>query len=142
MYAVSKNYELLDHTADIYARVKGASLTELFAHCAEAMFDIIATKQQVKDRRVHSVIIKQTAANPEDLLINWLNELLSLSAVKRLIFRSFKITAIDNCSLNARATGEAVVNYALNVEIKAATYHKLKIVHGKDGWVAEVIFDV
>jgi SHS2 domain-containing protein len=139
---LAEYYELLEHTADIRIRVKGSTPAELFEHCGLAMFDIIATKQQVKKPHPHSVAIKQTAANLEELLVNWLNELLSLAAVKQLIFRDFKIGTINDRSLEATATGEAAVNYTLNVEIKAATYHQLKIEHERNSWVAEVIFDV
>ena len=37
-----KNYELIEHTADVGIRVKGDDLEGLFANAALAMFDVMA----------------------------------------------------------------------------------------------------
>jgi SHS2 domain-containing protein len=140
-----KNYELIEHTADIGIRVRGKDLRELFENAARAMFDIIAEKKpQVAGRKsqVKKIIIKQKAENLEELFVNWLNELLSLSAVKELIFEDFNIKKIDENNIEASATGSSVDNYRVNTEIKAATYHELKLEQTKAGCLAEVIFDV
>jgi SHS2 domain-containing protein len=137
-----KNYELIEHTADIGIRVKAKDLKELFRNAALAMFDIIAEKVKIQKSKVKNLEIKQKAENSDELFINWLNELLSLSATKELIFSDFKIHKIDKKNLQATAIGEDVRSYRVNTEIKAATYHQLKLEEGVDGWQAEVIFDV
>ncbi len=142
-----KNYELIEHTADIGIRVKGGNLSELFKNAALAMFDIIAEKKsQVipygRKSPVEKISIKQKADNSEELFINWLNELLSLSATGELIFSDFKINKLDEKNLEVAAVGESMENYKVNTEIKAATYHQLKIEKIKSAWQAEVIFDV
>lgn len=140
-----KSYELIEHTADIGIRVKGDGLKELFGNAAAAMFDIMAEKEsQVRSHKsgVTKIIIKQKAENLDELFINWLNELLSLSAIKELIFSGFQINKIDKNTLQALAIGEGIKNYKVDTEIKAATYHGLEIKKIKSGWQAEVIFDV
>jgi SHS2 domain-containing protein len=137
-----KKYELIEHTADIGIRVKGADLKGLFENAALAMFDIIAEKKGVADRRIKKVKIELKADDSEELFINWLNELLSLSSVKDLIFSAFQINKLAEGRLEAVVSGSAAGNYRLNVEIKAATYHALKIAQAGTGWQAEVIFDV
>ncbi len=137
-----KNYELIEHTADIGIRVKGSDLKELFKNTALAMFDIIAEKKSSQPAKQEKIEIKQRADDLEELFINWLNELLSLSATKELIFSDFTITKLERNTLKATAIGESMKNYKINTEIKAATYHQLKIEEDKDGWQAEVIFDV
>jgi SHS2 domain-containing protein len=47
----------------------------------------------------------------------------------------------DN-KLEARVCGQGFQDYKVNVEIKAATYHQLKIEQKGSLWQAEVIFDV
>jgi len=138
-----ENYEFIEHTADIGIRVKGNDLKDLFKNAASAMFDIIAEKKS-KEQRAKSkeILVKQKADNLDELFINWLNELLSLSATEELIFSDFKIDKIDKNSLQAVAIGEDIKDYKVNTEIKAATYHQLKIEETKPGWQAEVIFDV
>ena len=137
-----KNYEFIEHTADIGIRVKGDDLKGLFINAALAMFEIIAEKQKTESTRQVKAKIEQEADNLEELFINWLNELLSLSATKELIFSEFKIDKLDENSLKAIVTGNDIKNYKVNTEIKAATYHQLKIQESESGWQAEVIFDV
>lgn len=140
-----KNYELIEHTADVGIRVKGKDLRELFENAAVAMFDIIAEKKpQATGRRSQAkeILVKQKAENLEELFVNWLNELLSLSAVKEVIFEGFNIKKIEENNIEAYVVGVSVDNYKVNTEIKAATYHELKLEQTKAGWLAEVIFDV
>ena len=152
----SENYELIEHTADIRIRVKACDLKELFKNTALAMFDIMAQKKsKIKNlrqkewrirqelwRKKSKIEIKQKADNLEELFVNWLNELLSLSATKELIFTDFKLDKLDEKNLEATVVGKDIKNYKVNTEIKAATYHELKLEESKSGWQAEVIFDV
>ncbi|MBU1727186.1 MAG: archease [Candidatus Omnitrophica bacterium] len=147
-----KNYEFIEHTADICIRVKGADLKALFINTALAMFDIIADKLPVKSpldsaraeqaTRPQTVKIEQEAENLDELFVNWLNELLSLSSAQEIILSDFKITDITTTYLKAEAIGYSSEDYKFNKEIKAATYHELKIEKSDGGWQAEVIFDV
>ncbi len=138
-----KGYEIIDHTADVGIRVEGKDLKEIFTKTASAMFDIIAEeKTDTKYQRPDKILVKQKAENLEELFINWLNELLSLSATKELIFSDFKIDQLNQNFLSAEVTGFDVKNYKVNVEIKAATYHELKIERKDFGYQAQVIFDV
>ena len=137
-----KNYEIIEHTADIGIRVKAGELSLLFKEAALAMFDIIAEAQTLKSTTQQEINLKQEAGNLEELLVFWLNELLSLSATKELIFFDFKINRLENNLLEATAFGRDVKDYRVNVEIKAATYHGLKVWQDGAIWKAEVIFDV
>jgi SHS2 domain-containing protein len=137
-----KNYELIEHTADVGVRVTAASLKELFQNAACAMFDIMAEEVNPGVKETKKIQIKQTAGDADELLVNWLNELLSLSATKSLIFSDFAIKKIDSNNLKAVVSGGDIKNYKVNTEIKAATYHELKLEQSNSGWKAEVIFDV
>ena len=138
---MAKNYELIEHTADVGIRVEGGDLKELFKNAALDMFEIMAEAKNKAEAK-KELNIKLKADNLEELFINWLNELLSLSATKELIFPAFKITKIDERGLEAALFGSDIKNYRLNSEIKAATYHQLKLRQLKSTWQAEVIFDV
>jgi SHS2 domain-containing protein len=138
----TKPYEIIEHTADIGIRVKAGDLKELFNLSALAMFDIIAEKSDAKQNLPVKIKIEQRADNLDELFVNWLNELLSLSAIKELIFFDFQIKKINKNFLRAVVFGRSSEVYKVNVEIKAATYHELKIEEDASGWKAEVIFDV
>ncbi len=140
-----KNYKLLEHTADIGIRVKGKDLKELFQNAALAMFDIIAERKlKIKNEKlkIKKIIIKQKAGDLEELFVNWLNELLSLSAIKEVIFSDFQINKIDKNVLQSVVIGSDIKNYKVNTEIKAATYHELRLEQVEGGWQVSVIFDV
>jgi len=140
-----ENYEFIEHTADIGIRVKGRDLEELFSNAALAMFDIIAErKSEIRSQKLETrnIAVEQKADNLDELFINWLNELLSLSSAKELIFSDLKIKKIQDNILRAKAIGQNIKDYQVKTEIKAATYHQLRIEKTADGWQAEVIFDV
>ena len=137
-----KFYEILEHTADIGVRVKAKDLKALFCNCARAMFDIIAEKKESSRAVKHKLKIAGKAQDTEELFINWLNELLSLSSARGLIFSDFEIKSLSENSFEAIVSGEISQSYKVNKEIKAATYHELQITRIGNIWKAEVIFDV
>lgn len=137
-----KNYELIEHTADVGIRVKSRDLDGLFKEAAIAMFEIIAQKKsKIKNQKLKVRII-QKAIDLEELFVNWLNELLSLSSAREIIFTDFKIGKLTETDLEADVFAEVVAHFNVNSEIKAATRHGLKIEKTGFGWQAEVIFDV
>ena len=137
-----KNYELIEHTADIGVRVRGADLKFLAENAAAAMFDIIRAGQEITRGANRKMIVRQKGQGREELFVNWLNELLSLSSAKGLVFTGFKVKKFSETSLDAEVSGSDISGYKGIKEIKAATYHGLKIEKQKQGWLAEVIFDV
>lgn len=139
----TKRYELLEHTADIYVRIYGKDLKALFQNAAIALFDIIARKKRITTNPTRRILtIRKTAENLEELLISWLSELISLSDAHNLIFEKFKISELSDKKIVASVTGSKKENFRVKTEIKAATYHELKIEKTKSGWQAKVIFDV
>ena len=137
-----KNYEVFEHTADIGLRVRGKDLKDLFVNAGLAIFQISSRKQFTKNKIHTDIHIRQKADNTQDLFVNWLNELLSLSQAKGVIFHGIKINKLEDNVLEAIAIGSDIANYKINMEIKAATYHQLNIKQDERGWQAEVILDV
>ncbi|MDD2751734.1 MAG: archease [Candidatus Omnitrophica bacterium] len=136
-----KIYAVFEHTADIGIKISGKSLKSIFQRAGLAIFQLSSEKlQNSKNRK--KLIIKQRADKLDELLVNWLNELLSLSAAKGLIFEKISIKKIDQQKIEAEVTGADISNYKVNTEIKAATYHQLKIAKNKNGWQAQIILDV
>jgi len=137
-----KQYELIDHTADIGIRVYGKDLKELFANAAFAMFDIIADLEGMKTSV--TVEIRKDAPNREELLITWLDELLYNFYTKGLIFSKFEILELDEEHISGKAIGRHIGENKnrLKTEIKAATYHELKIENKDNLWQTQLIFDV
>ena len=137
-----KRYEQFPHTADIGVRAFGKDLKELFENAAFAMFDIIADLEGMSGETTEILEVK--AANHEELLVAWLDELLYIFYTKQLIFYKFNIELLEEGSLRASVVGRPIAanRNRLKTEIKAATYSDLKINKIADGYSVEIIFDV
>lgn len=135
-------YEIINHTADVGLKASGITLTEAFENAATGMFALITELENVGSSEIIDVYVE--AEDRETLLVEWLNELLYLFEVDHWIFRHFKIEATDGEHfLKAKAYGEELDlgRHEIKVQIKAVTYHMLKVEHD-DRWIAQVIFDV
>jgi len=136
-----KTYSLIEHTADIAIRVKARDLKALFKKTALAMFDIMAKKTALKAKKRVLKIVKK-ADSCEDLLVEWLNELLYLSSAKGIIFRRFRVRRMNERAIAAEAFAEDISAYRVHTEIKAVTYHELSVARKGPLWEAKVVFDV
>jgi SHS2 domain-containing protein len=136
-------YSLLAHTADIGLKVEAPTLNELFRYAAEGMTALITggASLQTPDR---SFSVEVEGQDAEMLLVSWLNELLYLNAVHKVILTRFEISKLTLNRLSAIVRGYAREGAPVNVEyeIKAATYHQLKIVAAESGYKTTIIFDV
>ena len=137
------DYELISHTADIGIRVKGKNFKALFVNAAQTMFDVVAeTKTIPKSAKKEKFTVSVTATGREELFVRWLSELISLSDAKDVHFTEFDIKDFKEQALSAGVVGFARRYFDGKREIKAVTYHALKIEKVGEGYQAEVIFDV
>ena len=137
-----KGFRILDHTADIGLEVHGNDLAELFANAARGMFQIIVSPKNVNP--THELPVNVTAENLENLLVNWLSELLYLFSAKAMLVARCEIAEIDRHHISAKCFGEPIdpSRHELCAEIKAVTYHELKVEKLADGFRARVLFDI
>jgi SHS2 domain-containing protein len=137
-----KKFRFLDHTADLGILVFGGDLEELFTNAGEAFFTIITDLRRVRESTER--IIRVESTNLEDLMVNWLGELLYLHDVDGLLFRSFSIDELRDGTMKARARGEAFHEgrHVIKTEIKAVTYHQIEVKEEKGRWRARIIFDL
>jgi SHS2 domain-containing protein len=138
----AKKYEFLEHTADICVKVYGRDLKELFQNAAAALFEIISEKKPGVPSQTKTLSVEKSAENLEELLIAWLNELISLSEARDLIFEGFNIQELTDNKIKAKLEGIGRGCLKIKTEVKAATYHELKIEKTDSGWQAKIIFDV
>ena len=142
MSTMQPGYRILDHTADVGLEARGGDLAELFSNAARGMFAIIGCPDTIRPSK--ELLVKADADNPENLLVNWLSELLYLSATQGILFCRFDIAQIDQQHISAKALGEPIdqSRHELYTEIKAVTYHDLKVAKAGQIWLARVLFDV
>ncbi len=138
---MNMKYEVYPHTADAGVRGIGDTVSEAFEGAAMATFSIMADIERVKPETAISVEL--SAGSLEDLLVKWLNELISLSSLKGIVFSKFEVDVDEGkVSLKATAWGQSMKDVPLQEEVKAATYADLKVEKTGDRWVAQCIVDV
>ena len=135
-------YKLLEHTADLGINVWGKDLKSLFINSASAMYDIMADLKSIK--HVKSVRIKAQARDKDELLKNWLSELLYHFHVKGILFSSFEIEELNDKRVISVAIGEKADKnrHGLKREIKAVTFHSLNISKTGEMLSTDIIFDI
>src|SRR5262249_467018 len=117
-------------------------LNTLFTEAAQALFAaIVEDSATVTTAEERSITI--TGRDREYLLFDWLKKLLYLFEVEHLLFSRFDVRVRDD-GLQATVAGEKIdpARHQLCHEVKAITYHGLRVERTDDGWIAEVIIDI
>jgi SHS2 domain-containing protein len=135
-------YELFEHTADLGLRVRAPDLDTLFAEAAECLFSAVVENLSTIRPEIRQDI-ELLGRDREYLLFDWLRGLLYRLDAEHLVFSKFEVHVRDD-GLSATAWGEKLdpARHPLSHEVKAITYHELKVEQTADGWLAEVIVDI
>jgi len=123
------------------------TIEKAFEECAKAMFNVEVNVKKVSPSK--KIKVKVNASKIDELLVEWLNALLSQSSIHRMVFSKFKIDKIESkkgkFELIGNAFGEKldVKKHEAKEEVKGATYSQLKVEKNKKGqWIAQCIVDV
>jgi len=136
-------FEVFEHTADVGIKAHGNNLKELLENAAFGMFSLIADLNKVKSVGEFKVVLKSD--DKEQLLVDWLSELLYLHEVYNALLKDFEIEireGKDAIELKGIVKGEEIdeKRHHLKAMVKAVTYHMLEI-NEKDGYLT-VLFDI
>jgi tRNA nucleotidyltransferase (CCA-adding enzyme) len=134
-------WEHFEHAADIGVRGIGPSRDAAFEQAALALTAVITLPEQVLPRE--RIELTCSAADPEALLVAWLNALVYEMAVRHMLFGCFRV-AIVGTRLQASAWGEPVspARHHPAAEVKGATYTALRVAPCTGGWLAQTVVDV
>ena len=135
-------YEIFAHTADVGITARADTLPALFADAARGLFSLIVGNAATVEPRARERFDLQ-ADDLDDLLFDWLSELLFRFDTRHLLFVDFDVT-IAGTALTGTAAGEPYdqSRHELEHEVKAITYHGLDVRRSGDGWEATVIVDI
>lgn len=135
-------YECIDHTADLAIVVRADSLKQLFEESGRALFDLLIRTQGA--RPSHSITCTVDGADNEDLMVNWLRELLYLFNGEEKAVSSIEILHLTHTRVEARLKWIPVEfgRDEVLTEIKAVTYHQIRVEKTDLGYEARVVFDV
>jgi len=107
---MEKEFEIINHTADVGIIAYGADMNETFANAAKALFSLITELDDVEEAIYRD--IELTAPDQESLLVEWLNELIYLFDAENIIFKRFDVTQLSQTqleSLHYSYSGEALL---------------------------------
>jgi SHS2 domain-containing protein len=135
-------YEVLEHTADIGFRARAGTLQSLYEQAAEALVFVAMELDAIEPRERFE--IQARGADREELLVNFLNEVLFLVDGRRIAMKRFRVLELGDAHIRAEAWGEPfdAARHRAKLIVKAVTWHQLRIAEDAAGWFAEVFLDI
>jgi len=138
-------HQFLDHTADVLFVARGNTLPELFEQCALAVEETMVNIQKVKPLKQEKILTESEKI--DNLLFDFLDELLFFKDYKQLLFSKFEIDIKEQGGkyhLTCQAYGETLVvaRHEPKVDVKAITRHMFEVKKDDRGWKAQVLVDI
>ena len=142
-------FEFLEHTADLGVRITGASPRELVEEAVRAFYAVLldpAASGAVGDSVERPVDL--TSPDGEGVVVELLNELIYRFDAEKLLLPVLEVEEVDLKSgsgrLRGRLRGERFdpARHALATEVKAATYHAIRIEEAGGRLKIDVILDL
>ena len=114
----------------------------MFASTALAVQSLMLESDTLKPALPY--LLNASGEDPESLLINWLNEVIYYIETKRVAFSRIDIHTFSDGQLAAHAWGEPIdpARHRMQLVVKAATWHQLRLAQENGQWVAEVYLDI
>jgi len=142
---MAKDFEFIEHTADLKFISYGNTLDECLKNSARAIFAAMLDLNSISPNNKKKIAIR--AESLESLVHDFLSELIFLFSVKKMAFGRFDVNVKkedDNYILNAIAYGEKLnlKEHKIEKEVKAITYHDMKIEKKDSEWSIQVVCDV
>jgi SHS2 domain-containing protein len=132
---------MLDHPADVRIEVRGGTIEELFANAAQAFGQIVGDREDIEPEE--KIEVEARAETLEDLMVDWLRELLFLHETRQLVPVSARIIELGSKRLRAKVFVRTLApDEVPPYEIKAVTYHGLSVDRTDEGYVTKILFDI
>lgn len=133
--------------ADIAYEAYGKDMNELFENSALAIFELSAEIKTVEPKK--RLAIKLENKKLDNLLYDFLSEILFLKDSKYMVFRNVKVginknRKIGTFKLNAWLEGDTINSQKQHLEndIKAITMHMFELKRKKNKWKARIVVDI
>lgn len=138
-------YKFLDELqSDVIYEAYGKTIEELLVNAAEAMASVISQTHRIKPEK--SVSITVEGEDYEELMYNWLSQILVESELKEIFFSKFEAKVSKKkpkgFTAKGKALGEKMLRDKGETVIKAVTYYKFKVEERKEGFYARISCDV
>ena len=131
---------LEDLTSDVMFEVKSKDLKELFEECALTMFEVLCKVDEVFPEK--KIKVEVEANSIDDLLFNWLQELVALVDIEEMFFSKFKVISIEGNKLIGFVYGEEISPAKGNTVVKSVTNYGFSLKKIKGKYVAVISLDI
>lgn len=133
-----KQFEILEHKADLKIRAFGTTKEELFQNALLAM----AESQKGEDNSSKTERrIRTESIDLSSLLVDFLSQVLYLSQVNKETYNNIKFKKFSDTKLEGELSGQKIERF--DEDIKAVTHHNLNISQNKEGiWEVTILFDI
>lgn len=145
-YHEAMPFQILEHTADFRMKVEGKTLQELFTSAFEGMVETMKAPQkpsptETSTQKTFEHRLELKAPDVTALLIDFLNEILTLAHVNKEIYSAIGWKTLTETSLQATIQGAKVDSF--DKDIKAATFHQADVKQNSKGmWETLLVFDI
>ena len=134
--------DYIDHTGDAGILLRAENLRQLFERAAWGMFSVLTNVAEI--RLVEETRIQAGANDLPALMLAWLSELNYRHVTEHRLFGKFEVSVISDQIVFAEVSGETINpdRHTIFTEIKAVTFHGLRLEKSDNGWEAQIIFDL
>lgn len=136
---MSSAHTFVDHTAEVGLHARASSLPGLFAEVGRGLSELLLRGAPAPPSDSWR-LLEVHSRDREALLVDWCNELIYLAEADSFVALEFEVAELTDTHARIRARGARVV--PLPGQVKAATFHGLKVTKTQRGIEAEVILDV
>lgn len=137
-----EGFHILEHPADVGIEAVGPTVKDAFKYAALGLISLIVEPSSVDP--IEQRYIKLGARDREQLLVKWLSEILYLCDAENFLVSDVSIEIISDEFIEAIVTGDLIDErkHPLKLDVKAITYHQLRIDVLPDGCKIRVFVDV
>jgi SHS2 domain-containing protein len=146
---MTASYRILEDIAlaDAAFEAQGDTPSELCRAAAQAVIETMVDPQTVSPTLTRSVVRQEQSL--EDLLFDWLHEIVYLKDKETLVFQRADCTVTHEPNsglwqLKGTLVGEPIApeRHALRADVKAVTKHRYTVWRDERGWMATVVLDI
>jgi SHS2 domain-containing protein len=127
-------------TSDVKFEAFGRDKIGLFENAALALVSVMCEYRKV--RPLIKVPVKVKGKDLQDLLFNWLGQIIAQVDIEGMFFSSFRITKMTEKSLEAELWGDRADPALSLTVVKSVTYHEFSLEKTKEGYAAAVVLDI
>ena len=141
----SAEFRYIEHVSDAMVEAYGRTLGEAFAHSARALINLVGNVSKVDPHKI--VSIETTGFDRKSLLYNWLEKVLLVLLIDNIILAKFEVKIKrhkDMYHLFSTCKGDNFLRqkHEYKVEVKAITYHGMKISDKKGKVIIRFLVDL